>query len=107
MGYVLPINSYRSQQYANRLVEEPHFARISQLHRITPVASFQERFDRVIADKDMYREKLDEEKKKKKSTSAQVPSQNRVLNYTHPNPANLSPAIAQVVGKGANINTYV
>lgn len=105
MGYILPINSYRSQQYANRLADDPHFARISQLHRVNQVASFQERFDQVVSQEEMHDEKHN--RMEKRSQLAKVPSQSEVLSYINPNPANLSPAIARAVGKGVAINTYV
>ena len=36
-----------------------------------------------------------------------VPPPTAYKGFVRPNPANLSPVIAQVVGKGLSINTYV
>lgn len=105
MGYILPVNSYQSQQYANRLADDPHFARISQLHRVNQVASFQERFDQFVSEEEKNEEK--DNQKEKKSQLANVPSQSKVHGYVNPNPANLSPAIAKAIGKGVAINAYV
>lgn len=106
MGYILPVNSYQSQQYANRLADDPHFARVSRVHRINQLASYQESFDKsLVLEEEMHNSQNDQ--KEKKSQLADRPSQSEVLGYINPNPANLSPAIAKVVGKGVAINAYV
>lgn len=104
MGYILPVNSYQSQQYANRLAVDPHFARVSRIHRVSSLASFQERFDKVISE-EMRNRKNDQ--RKKQSHLANCPPHSEILSYINPNPANLSSSIAKVVGKGVAVNAYV
>ncbi len=105
MGYILPVNSYRSQQYANRLMDEPHFAKVSRLQRVNQVASFSEKFEEVAPRDEMNQYKKNE--KMEESRLAPAQSQHEVIGYVQPNPANLSPAIARVVEKGQAINAYV
>lgn len=96
MGYILPVNDYQSVQYANRLMDDPHFAKISRLQRVHQVSSFMEKFEEASADK---------RKESLRLATAQSPKE--VKGYIHPNPANLSPEIAKVVGKGRAINAYI
>lgn len=107
MGYILPINSYRSQQYANRLIGvESNYSKISQLHHINKVGDVMEGFEEAVSQekaKAKSKAKIQEEKK----PLAAADSQDRVIGYVHPNPANLSVANAQVVRKGAVINAYI
>lgn len=96
MGYILPVNSYQSQQYANRLMDDSHFAKVSRLQRVNQVSSFVGKF-----------EEASEGEKERVPQLAATRSQHEVKGYVNPNPANLSPAISHVVGKGRAINAYV
>jgi len=102
VGYILPINPIQSGQYANRLNMKPYnFARIGRVQLVKLKSDFLEEFEESLAARDQKQEEKDEEK----------PSQSRspLSNFgnIYPNPANLSPAISKVVGKGININTYI
>ncbi len=103
MGYVLPINSYRSQQYANRLMNEnSNYSRISQLHHVNKIGDFMEEFEEIAE-----QQNVEQEKQVEKSPLAASNLQNEVIGYVNPNPANISVKNANVVKKGAVINAYI
>lgn len=98
MGYILPINPIQSQQYANRIAMEPYnFATVNRVEQVRFKSDFLKDFEEAV-------EFAYEEHKKK---SDQAPSKSQIYNYIVPNPANLSPAISQIVGKGISVNTYI
>ncbi|WP_438316360.1 hypothetical protein [Sporosarcina sp. FA9] len=97
MGYLLPIRPIQSEQYANRLSQQPHnFAYIGRIQR---VKFYNEYFDE-------FQEQSQKEEGNKKHSSVIAPPSS-YQGYIQPNPVNLSPAISRVVGKGMNINAYV
>jgi len=102
MGYVLPIKSIQSEQYANRMNLEPYnFAKIDRVEAIKLKSDFLESFEEFLQNQEQQRKnKKDEDQLKA------VPSPRLLRGYIQPNPANLSPAISQIVGKGLNINVY-
>lgn len=102
MGYIIPVNSIQSQQYANRMMGEYNFATVQRLQPVKLNSDFQESFEESIVAK-----QANQEVYNKKSALASSDSQSKLKGYTRPNPANLSPAISKVVGKGAAINTYI
>lgn len=104
MGYVLPFNSYQSQQYANRLMDDTHFAKVSRLQRVNQMVSFSEKYEEVVYESEVSKKK--ENERVKESQLAPAVSQREFIGYVHPNPACLSPAIAHVVEKGKAINAY-
>ncbi|WP_342512907.1 hypothetical protein MKY34_20255 [Sporosarcina sp. FSL K6-1522] len=102
MGYLLPIQPIQSQQYANRMNMEAYsFTYIDRVNRIqrelndsdTPPKTF---YDAFLRDDD------EEIGREKAAIAAPLPYRG----FIYPNPANLSPAISQAVGKGLNINAY-
>lgn len=101
MGYILPVNSFQSQQYANRMMEHGNFAEISRVPRVNAKSDFQRDFETPMSSQQIDRERMQE-----KSSLASSQSKSDYVGYIYPNPANLSPAISQVVGKGLAINTY-
>lgn len=104
MGYILPILPLQSQQYAQRMNNKPYnFAHIG---RVRPVrfnnneeSSY---WEDVLEDEDRRRK---EQMEKRNMKSAPQPLAKN--GFIAPNPAKLSPAIAEVVGKGLAINEYV
>lgn len=101
MGYILPVNSYQSQQYANRLMDEPHYAKISRLQRVNQVASFMENFEDAASDE---RARKAEEERGPELAAAK--SQHEYIGYVNPNPVGFSPIIANIVDKGKVFNAY-
>lgn len=104
MGYLLPIQPIQSQQYANRMAIEPYnFASINRVQTIKFQTDFLKASEENM-DKKQEERKQDQEKKQERSNSSSVPSE--LTPYIYPNPANLSPEISKVVGKGISFNTY-
>lgn len=100
MGYLLPIRSIRSEQYANRMSMEPYnFAYIGSVQPMKLKSGFLEEFENKT-------NSWKEEQPMDKKFSAS-PAHNPYTGYVAPNPANLSPLIALTVGKGIKVNTYV
>lgn len=100
MGYILPIQSIQSQQYANRLqIDNYDFAHINAVQPIKMKSLFEDELEQ--------REKRfngDEESTQKSNIiSYPVP----YIGFIQPNPINLSPEIAKLNGKGNQINTYI
>lgn len=104
MGYVLPIKPIQSEQYANRLNIEPYnFAHVGRVNKINLKSDFLEDFEaHLLVDEKRGEEREDDDSEKQSS-----PQSLKGYGYIQPNPANLSPAISQIVGKGININAYV
>jgi hypothetical protein len=98
-GYILPIQPIQSQMYANRLnMESNDFAYIDRVNKVklNPNSSGQKN-----QSFQQERERYDEEG----IPVVQPPPSYQ--GFVYPNPVNLSPIIAQVVGKGLSINSYV
>ncbi|CAM3097846.1 hypothetical protein FITA111629_03365 [Filibacter tadaridae] len=100
MGYLLPIQPIQSQLYANRMNRERYnFAYINRVNsvRLNP--------DNSRDFEDSLQDEMEMEAGESKSSVEVLPAS--FQGYISPNPANLSPIIAQVVGKGQSINAYV
>ncbi|MDS9470397.1 hypothetical protein [Sporosarcina pasteurii] len=93
MGYILPVNSFQTQQFANRIMAYNKIAEVPRLHKINLNADFSQQ---------AYQGKMQQ-----KLSLASPNSQFTNQGYIYPNPANLSPTIAHLVGKGIAINAYV
>jgi hypothetical protein len=104
MGYLLPIQPIQSQQYANRMnMRSYDFVFID---RVEKVKLDNELLTRDFSDELTNSYKQDGREKGDEEIPA-VSSPPLYKGFVYPNPANLSPAIAQVVGKGLSINAYV
>ena len=100
MGYLLPIQPIQSQQYANRMnMESYNFAHINRVNKI--------KFDLKFSE-DSHGAFQQEEKEEEAMKYAHVSAPPLAAKgFIYPNPANLSPAISQAVGKGMSVNAYV
>ena len=99
MGYLLPIQPIQSQMYANRLnMEAYNFAYIDRVNKVKLNSDFLDEFKESSHQE---REKEEEEGK----PIVLYPS--AYQGFIYPNPVNLSPVIAKVVGKGITVNAYV
>ena len=104
MGYVLPIKSIQSEQYANRMTLKPYnFAAVDSLQKVKLKSDFLENFEESL----QLQYQQEKEKFEERSQSQVIPSSHLHRRYSQPNLADLSPVISQIVGKGMNINTYV
>lgn len=101
MSYVLPINSYRSQQYANRLLGVNNsYSEITQLQQVQKVSDFKESYEDVAEQK---KSKM----RKEHDSLAASDLRNEVVGYVNPNPAKVSIKHDSVVTKGVVINAYI
>ncbi|KAA0966709.1 hypothetical protein FQ087_10925 [Sporosarcina sp. ANT_H38] len=99
MGYLLPIQPIQSQMYANRLnLEAYNFANIDRVNKADLNPDFLDDFKEFSQQE---REKNEDE------GESIVIAPSTYQGYIYPNPVNLSPVIAQVVGKGIVVNAYV
>lgn len=100
MGYVLPIPSIQSQQYANRLRKhEQHYSKIEKSAAVRPIIRFAD-----VLDGERHKQQLltsEEEKWKELKSATSHPAS------SESNTALLAPAISQLVGKGLTVNKYV
>lgn len=99
MGYLLPIQPIQSQMYANRLnMESYDFAHIDRVNKVKLNSDFADEFN----------ESSQHEREKGEGSGKPVVSAPPAYQgFVYPNPVNLSPVIAQVVGKGIAVNAYV
>ncbi|WP_342509025.1 hypothetical protein [Sporosarcina sp. FSL K6-2383] len=104
MGYLLPIQPIQSQQYANRMnADSYNFAHINRVGKIKFDFKFSEDSHEAFQ-----QDQEQEEKEEKEMASARVSAPPLASKgFIYPNPANLSPAISQAVGKGLSVNAYV
>ena len=99
MGYILPIQPIQSQIYANRLsMEAYNFAYIDRVNKVKLNSDFLDEFK-----ESSYQEREREEEEGKPIVSTLSAYQG----FVRPNPVNLSPVIARVVGKGMAVNAYI
>jgi hypothetical protein len=99
MGYILPIQPIQSQMYANRLnMDSYDFAHIDRVNKIKLNSDYLDEFN----DSSQHEREL--EKESGKSVGVAPPA---YQGFVYPNPVNLSPVIAQVVGKGIAVNAYI
>ncbi|MFJ7932907.1 hypothetical protein [Sporosarcina sp. NPDC096371] len=102
MGYLLPIQPIQSQQYANRMNRESYnFAHVDRVGKI--------KFDFNFSDghySSFHHEREIKDEEVMEISIVSTPSL-ASKGFIYPNPANLSPTIAQAVGKGLTVNVYV
>lgn len=102
MGYILPIQPLQSQQYAERMNNDRYnFAYINRVHPVQMQAEMSSAWEDVLEEEERRRQEQLEEQMKNRALHPPVKS-----GVVAPNPAKLSPAIAEVVGKGMAINAY-
>lgn len=104
MGYIIPVQPIQSQMYANRmLMDEYNFAYISNVHGIKMKSLFEEKLE---AKEKEYKKQEDSEEEQVLG-SRELSHAPLYKNFIQPNPANLSAIIAEVSGKGNNVNLYI
>lgn len=103
MGYILPIQQFQAQQYAERMNNERH--NFAYINRVSPVRLREDEssyWEDLLEDEGRMQEEKMEERRMKR-----VPRPLVKRGPIAPNPAQLSPEIAEVVGKGLAVNAYV
>ncbi len=105
MGYILPVQPMQGQLYANRLALEPYnFAYIDRVNRLEKNSDFLDSFKESQEEAQLFDEN---EERMEKPEGSNVKPPPAYKGSIYPNPVNLSPIIAQVVGKGIAVNEYV
>ncbi|WP_153731978.1 hypothetical protein [Sporosarcina obsidiansis] len=103
MGYILPIQPLQAQQYAERMNNERR--NFAYIDRVSPV--------RLQNEESSYWEDILEDENRQQKEQMEERNMHRVprplvkKGPIAPNPAQLSPLIAEVVGKGLAVNAYV
>ncbi|MFJ8066492.1 hypothetical protein ACIQYS_17990 [Psychrobacillus sp. NPDC096426] len=99
MGYIIPNQPIQSQIYANRMfMDDYNFAYINNVYGVKMKTSFEDQLEKQELE---YHEKMQLREQKEKSNLPLYKS------FIQPNPINLSPIIAEISGKGNNINRYI
>lgn len=101
MGYIIPNQPIQSQIYANRmLMDNYNFAYIDNVDGVRMKTSFEEHLHK----QEQELAESEEEQLKESKATTDLPL---YKSFIQPNPINLSPIIAEISGKGNNINRYV
>jgi len=101
MGYILPVQSTQAETYANRMnAVRNNFAYIDRVEKVKMDPDLMDKFDDALRSE---QERIMEERE----TSIENSRPPYLKGFIYPNPANLSPEIAQLVGKGLAVNEYV
>lgn len=101
MGYQLPIQPIQSEMYANRMnADFKNFAYINRVQKVKLDTGLMSKFQNSL---EQEIERLSE----KDRGVASVSNSKNMSGFITPNPMNLSPEIAGLVGKGLVVNRYV
>lgn len=101
MGYILPIQQTQAEMYANRMnAMRNNFAYVDRVEKVKMDPDLMDKFDDTL--------RSEQERIMEEGETVIVNSRPPYLKgFIYPNPANLSPEIAQLVGKGLAVNEYV
>ncbi|MGN7387043.1 hypothetical protein [Sporosarcina sp. SAFN-015] len=101
MGYILPIQQTQAEMYANRMnAVRNNFAYVDRVEKVKMDPDLMDKFDDTL--------RSEQERIMEEGETVIVNSRPPYLKgFIYPNPANLSPEIAQLVGKGLAVNEYV
>ncbi|MFJ5769237.1 hypothetical protein [Psychrobacillus sp. NPDC093180] len=103
MGYIIPNQPIQSQIYANRmLMDNYNFAYINNVDGVRMKTSFEEHLHKQEQELELAENEEKQLKEPKESTDLPL-----YKSFIQPNPINLSPIIAEISGKGNNINRYI
>lgn len=107
MGYILPVRPIQSEQYANRLnMERYNFASVEGVSPVDLKPDFLDEYEEKIYSIENQKDESELEWEQPSNNDNSNAPRNVYQGYIAPNPANLSPAISMVVGKGLAINAY-
>lgn len=99
MGYILPNQPIQSRDYANRmLMDDYNFAYINNIYGVKLKSSFDEHLEK---------ETLEDNEEKQGMEQKGQTNLPLYKSFIQPNPINLLPIIAEISGKGNNINRYI
>lgn len=106
MGYILPIQPFQSQQYAERMnSERKNFTYIDRVNRIRLQNEESEYWKDVLEEENKRRkDRLEEQFDERQNQAPPPPVKN---GFIAPNPAEFSLDLAEIVGKGQAVNEYI
>lgn len=100
MGYILPVQPMQAEIYANRMnAVRNNFAYVDRVEKV--------KMDPDLMDK--FKDSLRNEQERMMEEEEPIIAKSRppyLKGFIYPNPANLSPEIAHLVGKGLAVNEY-
>ncbi|MCM3711210.1 hypothetical protein [Sporosarcina luteola] len=100
MGYILPVQPLQAEIYANRMnAARNNFAYVDRVEKVNMDPDLMDKFD----------DSLRQEQERIMEEGEPVITKSRppyLKGFIYPNPANLSPEIAHLVGKGLAVNEY-
>ncbi|MCG7344622.1 hypothetical protein MHZ92_10775 [Sporosarcina sp. ACRSL] len=100
MGYILPVQPMQGDIYAYRMnAVRSNFAFIDRVEKVKMDPDLNDKFEDALSKE---QEQITDDEKPILSNSRPP-----YKGFIYPNPANLSPTIAHVVGKGLAVNEYV
>ncbi|MCM3743794.1 hypothetical protein M3193_06530 [Sporosarcina luteola] len=101
MGYILPVQPLQAEMYANRMnAVRNNFAYVDRVEKVNMDPDLMDKFDDSLRHE---QERIMEEAAEPVITKSRPPY---LKGFIYPNPANLSPEIAHLVGKGLAVNEY-
>ncbi|HEX5563604.1 MAG TPA: hypothetical protein VFX34_01485 [Sporosarcina sp.] len=101
MGYILPVQPTQGELYANRMnAVRNNFAYVDRVEKVKMDPDLMDKFEDSLRSE---QERMMEEEEPK-IVQSRPPY---LKGFIYPNPANLSPDIAHLVGKGLAVNEYV
>lgn len=101
MGYILPIQSYRSQQYATRLINNENELKVSKLDCVNQIGDFMDQYEETVNKKRM----KSEQQNKRYNESANLKKEN-ITYYVNPNPVHVSIDVYKVVDRQSALDAY-
>ncbi|MFS0688425.1 hypothetical protein AB1K89_04115 [Sporosarcina sp. 179-K 8C2 HS] len=100
MGYILPVQPMQAEIYANRMnAERNNFAYVDRVEKVKFETDLMDKFEDSLRHE---QERIVEEREPNVAESRPP----YLKGFIYPNPANLSPEIAHLVGKGLTVNEY-
>ncbi|MGG0669405.1 hypothetical protein [Sporosarcina koreensis] len=103
MGYILPVQPMQAEIYANRMnAVRNNFAYVDRVEKVKMDPDLMDKFDDSLRHE---QERIMEEREEGVVIAKSRPPY--LKGFIYPNPANLSPEIAHLVGKGLAVNEYV
>lgn len=106
MGYILPIQPFQSQQYAERMnSERKNFTYIDRVNRVRLQNEESEYWKDVLEEENQRRKEQLEEQFDERQTQAPLPPVKS--GFIALNPAEFPQDLAGIVGKGQAVNEYI
>lgn len=104
MGYILPVQPMQAEIYANRMnAVRNNFAYVDRVEKVNMDPDLMDKFDDSLRHE---QERIREDREAEAEVVIVKSRPPYLKGFIYPNPANLSPEIAHLVGKGLAVNEY-